>query len=947
MATRPSSVRSGEGRRIAVALAAVLVVFVGVFSPPSPAAAEQPPFEHSWGPTAGRVWDIVRIGNVVYLGGSFTQISNGSSTITRSRLAALDATTGEPLSSWDPSFDDEVIALAVSPDGLIVYAGGRFRNVDGQSRDRIVALDAASGEVISGWSPAASSTVRAIAATSATIYFGGDFGSVSGVSRSRLAAVAASTGALTSWTPTANARVTSLALEPSGGSVYLGGHFGSVNGTTRPKLARVNDVDGTLLSFSNNVEYRDVFDIYLGDKLYVASGGGGGKAWALDSSTGSTAWSIFVDGDAQAVGYHDDFVYFGGHFEWSGSGSQERLIQVTTSGGVTSWLPTFNSGPGIWAVEGAVDKMYVGGDFTQVNNTSALRLVAFGGDGPGGGGTPLIAAGAVWRFLDDGSDQGTLWTGGGFDDSLWGSGPAELGYGDTQVTTVASGAPGPKHVTTYFRHTFDASEAGFFTLDLSVLRDDGAVIYVNGVEVVRTNMPAGVIGYTTLAAGGAGGGESTFFPFTVPDVALAATGNVIAAEIHQVTTASSDISFNLTLTATLEGPPDLAAPTDPSALVATLVSPNGASLTWTGSTDDSGTVFYDIYRSDPVDDPTGSVIGTTTDPATNFVDSGLAFTRTFTYWVTARDPSTNTSAASNTAEVTTEDAPPGPVDLVLAGAVWRFLDDGSDQGTLWTGGGFDDSLWGSGPAELGYGDTQVTTVASGAPGPKHVTTYFRHTFDASEAGFFTLDLSVLRDDGAVIYVNGVEVVRTNMPAGVIGYTTLAAGGAGGGESTFFPFTVPDVALAATGNVIAAEIHQVTTASSDISFNLTLTATLEGPPDLAAPTDPSALVATLVSPNGASLTWTGSTDDSGTVFYDIYRSDPVDDPTGSVIGTTTDPATNFVDSGLAFTPHLHVLGDCPRPEHQHLCGFEHRRGDDRGCASWACRSGSGGGGVAVP
>ena len=43
----------------------------------------------------------------------------------------------------------------------------------------------------------------------------------------------------------------------------------------------------------------------------------------------------------------------------------------------------------------------------------------------------FLAAGSVWKYLDDGSDQGAQWRAPEFNDSAWASGPAELGYGDS------------------------------------------------------------------------------------------------------------------------------------------------------------------------------------------------------------------------------------------------------------------------------------------------------------------------------------------------------------------------------------------------------------------------------------------------------------------------------------------------------------------------------------
>src|SRR5688572_22087221 len=67
----------------------------------------------------------------------------------------------------------------------------------------------------------------------------------------------------------------------------------------------------------------------------------------------------------------------------------------------------------------------------------------------------LVPAGAVWKYLDNGSDQGTGWSSPGFDDSSWASGPAQLGFGDGDEATVVSfGNEINRFVTTYFRHVF-------------------------------------------------------------------------------------------------------------------------------------------------------------------------------------------------------------------------------------------------------------------------------------------------------------------------------------------------------------------------------------------------------------------------------------------------------------------------------------------------------------
>jgi hypothetical protein len=164
--------------------------------------------------------------------------------------------------------------------------------------------------------------------------------------------------------------------------------------------------------------------------------------------------------------------------------------------------------------------------------------------------TTLVAAGSAWRYRADGSDQGAAWQQPGFVDSTWPAGAAQLGYGDGDEATVVAGGPSSaRYITTYFRQTFNVSDpAAFSSLSLQVKRDDGAVVYLNGAEVARSNMPAGSINYLTRASTSVGDAdESAWFSFTVSPSLLQAGANVLAVEIHQSGPTSTDVTFDLKL----------------------------------------------------------------------------------------------------------------------------------------------------------------------------------------------------------------------------------------------------------------------------------------------------------------------------------------------------------------------------------------------------------------
>lgn len=166
---------------------------------------------------------------------------------------------------------------------------------------------------------------------------------------------------------------------------------------------------------------------------------------------------------------------------------------------------------------------------------------------------PLIPRNSTWRYLDNGSNQGTNWIGLNFNDSSWSNGAARLGYGgDGEATTVSYGPNvNAKYITTYFRRAFEVSDTNAFrSLKLRLVRDDGAVVYLNAVEVFRSNMPTGAIGFTTNASTALSGGDEFIAVETNLSPALLRNGlNVAAVEIHQNGGTSSDLGFDLALDA--------------------------------------------------------------------------------------------------------------------------------------------------------------------------------------------------------------------------------------------------------------------------------------------------------------------------------------------------------------------------------------------------------------
>lgn len=354
--------------------------------------------------------------------------------------------------------------------------------------------------------------------------------------------------------------------------------------------------------------------------------------------------------------------------------------------------------------------------------------------------TSIFSYGSQWSYKDDGSDQGTAWITPAFNDVAWSTGTGQFGYGDGDEATIVNACGTVtqypsctnKYPTTYFRKTVNIANASLYAEYVFHSKfDDGIIVYVNGTEVFRNNMPSGAVSYSAYASGDVSGDGNTELE-TVINAATAGfvTGtNVIAVEIHQRNGSSSDVSFDMELLAN---------------------------------------------------------------------------------------------------ETVSQQA------LVTYGSNWKYKDDGSDQGTTWIAPAFSDAAWSSGAGQLGYGDGDETTLINACGTVtqypsctnKYITTYFRKTINIPNAGIFgSFQLNMLVDDGAVVYINGTEVFRVNLPAGAIDYLTIAPSAISGDGNTVQTTTLsfPASALVSGNNTIAVEVHQNGGSSSDVTFDLELIA----------------------------------------------------------------------------------------------------------------------------
>jgi len=160
-------------------------------------------------------------------------------------------------------------------------------------------------------------------------------------------------------------------------------------------------------------------------------------------------------------------------------------------------------------------------------------------------GKTVFPTASVWRYHDLGQGLGTNWVNLDFDDSSWSDGQAPLGFGTGRESTLICTGQVTTPTTVYFRCTFDGAALPQDATCFARLRcDDGAVVYLNGTEVFRYNLPEGIISFDTSALTPVEGtNQDTLVEFVIPTNLFMPGANLLAAEVHQCTNAAKPIAF--------------------------------------------------------------------------------------------------------------------------------------------------------------------------------------------------------------------------------------------------------------------------------------------------------------------------------------------------------------------------------------------------------------------
>jgi hypothetical protein len=159
----------------------------------------------------------------------------------------------------------------------------------------------------------------------------------------------------------------------------------------------------------------------------------------------------------------------------------------------------------------------------------------------------IIQSGSKWKYYADSSYPAGSWKAAVYDDSSWSEGNAQLGFSpegeDGETTTLVSG-----YNTYCFRKEFQITDVDHVvSFRIYLVRDDGAIVYLNGTELFRSNMPVGAISHSTAASSNVEGiNEGVLAVYDVTDLSALVNGtNVFAVEVHQYEASSPDLGFNM------------------------------------------------------------------------------------------------------------------------------------------------------------------------------------------------------------------------------------------------------------------------------------------------------------------------------------------------------------------------------------------------------------------
>ena len=723
------------------------------------------------------------VGERIYLAGAFTHLTgNGSSSVYARNGARLDL-SGKPDRSWNPEFNGAVIDIDVDENDSYLYAAGHFTRAHDLVAENAARLGTGAGaELDQSWSFRHSYFIgkyqQAVTVGNGRVYFGGSQHSLFGYNTSDMTRTS---GSITMQ----NGGDLQATTASATGVVYGSCHCSDYAFQDAYQYLALGDT----WTRADEIQWVGGWDQATGRQI-------GWTPYRLSSLRSTGAWALEM-GD-------DGALWAGGDFnfsytsktdgQWSGGWVRMPARSATAPAVLANLRAADGNAKEVtlkWSsVPGAESYDILRDDRTIATTTSTSITVPLGGnnrffvravasDGLRGASTHaytvdangqptqpddstiLVDDDATWAYHWSTDAVSADWTQTSYDDSSWSRGTAPIGYGAADLgTTLKPGTPKTRPLTTYARTTFTVADpTAIGGVNVSVTADDGAVVYVNGTEVVRQRMNDGAVTAGTYASASvttASARADRQLVF-VPASQLVAGTNTLAVETH--------LNYRSSSSMTIDGTVQVVAKADvPEPEPQPEPEPEPA----------------------PQPDPDKPITPDPDQPLEVLDVSGVNFG-----------------------------------EFLPTGQYWNYWNSKDAPDAAWNSTA-DLSQWKHGASPLGWGDRDAATPFVLAASERPITTYFARDVNLGTiSADFELTLDVRVDDGAVIYVNGTEVKRVNMPEGAVTNNTNAKSNVslGAAKKNLATVSVPRDVLKDGVNRIAVEEHANYAGAVSVSFDL--------------------------------------------------------------------------------------------------------------------------------
>ena len=723
------------------------------------------------------------VGEHIYLAGAFTHLTgNGSSSVYARNGARLDL-SGKPDRSWNPEFNGAVIDIDVDENDSYLYAAGHFTRAHDLVAENAARLGTGAGaELDQSWSFRHSYFIgkyqQAVTVGNGRVYFGGSQHSLFGYNTSDMTRTS---GSITMQ----NGGDLQATTASATGVVYGSCHCSDYTFQDAYQYFALGDT----WTRADEIQWVGGWDQATGRQI-------GWTPYRLSSLRSTGAWALEMGDDgALWVGGDFNFSYTSKTAgQWSGGWVRMPARSATAPAVPANLRAADGNAKEVtlkWSsVPGAESYDILRDDRTVATTTSTSITVPLGGnnrffvravasDGLRGASTHaytvdangqptqpddstiLVDDDATWAYHWSTDAVSADWTQTSYDDSSWSRGTAPIGYGAADLgTTLKPGTPKTRPLTTYARTTFTVADpTAIGAVNVAVTADDGAVVYVNGTEVVRQRMNDGAVTAGTYASASvttpsARADRQLVF---VPASQLVAGTNTLAVETH--------LNYRSSSSMTIDGTVQVVAKADvPEPEPQPEPEPEPA----------------------PQPDPDKPITPDPDQPLEVLDVSGVNFG-----------------------------------EFLPTGQYWNYWNSKDAPDAAWNSTA-DLSQWKHGASPLGWGDRDAATPFVLAASERPITTYFARDVNLGTiSADFELTLDVRVDDGAVIYVNGTEVKRVNMPEGAVTNNTNAKSNVslGAAKKNLATVSVPRDVLKDGVNRIAVEEHANYAGAVSVSFDL--------------------------------------------------------------------------------------------------------------------------------